>query len=156
MVIQTPSPSRRRSASFRTRDSNAAWAAAQGLLPITEGFTAPGFVPAQLVGGVTYSVHSPQERQLTVPRSDVGRELFVEHTGTRTHRQASPTRQQQPDLHSVRCTTHILRIYTDSCIVRLAGTTAYTRRYRNATRHAPVSESTYAICEGHCRSRHSC
>ena len=43
---QTPSPSQHRSSYFRTRDSNAACAAAEGLLPIHEGFTAPGYVPA--------------------------------------------------------------------------------------------------------------
>jgi hypothetical protein len=42
MAVQSPSPSRRRPAPFRTQDSNAAWAAAEGLLPIAEGFTAPG------------------------------------------------------------------------------------------------------------------
>ena len=104
MVVQSPSPSRQRSASFRTRDSNAAWAAAQGLLPITETYKASGFVPATIVGGVTYSVHSPPKRQLTVPRSDVGRQLFGEYIGTRTQSQASPARQQphQPAMHSVR------------------------------------------------------
>ena len=125
MVVQTPS--RHCSASFRTRDSNAAWAAAQGLLPITETFMAPGYVPAPVVGGVTYSIHSPHKRQLTVPRSDVGRQLFGEHIGTRTQRQATPARQHehQPDMHGVRFITP-LHAYTDLCIVRSAGATAYT------------------------------
>ena len=61
--IQTPSPSQRHMATFRTRDSNAAWMAAEGLLPIAEGLNAPGFVPAQVVGGITYNIHSPQARQ---------------------------------------------------------------------------------------------
>ena len=105
MVIQTPS--QRRSASFRTRDSNAAWAAAQGLLPITETFMAPGYVPAPVVGGVTYSIHSPQKRQLTIPRSNVGRQLFGEHIGTCMQRQATPARQHQhqPVMHGVRSIT---------------------------------------------------
>ena len=59
MADLTPSLSRRRPHVFRTQDSNAAWAAAQGLLPIGEGFTAPGYVPAHLVGGIRYSVRSP-------------------------------------------------------------------------------------------------
>lgn len=46
MFAQTPSPSRGRSASFRTQDSNAARAAAGGLLLIPERFTALGYVPA--------------------------------------------------------------------------------------------------------------
>jgi hypothetical protein len=78
MVIHTPSP-RRRSTSFRTQDGNAAWAAAEGLLPITEGFTAPGYVPAQVVGGITYSVHSPRRHQLAASRPDVGRQLFRDY-----------------------------------------------------------------------------
>lgn len=50
--------------------------AAEGLLPITEDFNAPGFVPAHVVGGVTYHVHSPQARhtiQPIVPLSSIGR-----------------------------------------------------------------------------------
>lgn len=91
-----PSPSRRRSASFRTRDGDAAWAAADGFLPITEGFTAPGYVPAQVVGGITYKVHSPrtsQPTQPTVPLLTVGRQLFAEHSGIADTR--TPIEQQQ-------------------------------------------------------------
>lgn len=45
MFAQTPSPSRGRSASFRTQDSNAARAAG-GLFLIPERFTALGYVLA--------------------------------------------------------------------------------------------------------------
>ena len=41
-AAQTPSPLRRRSHSFRTQDGDAAWAVAQGLQPIREGFSMPG------------------------------------------------------------------------------------------------------------------
>ena len=83
MHIQTPSPRR---PPFRTQDSNVAWAAAEGLLPIPEGFTAPGYVPANVVGGITYMVCSPQPlspqtfRPSVRPLS-VGRQLFAEFTG---------------------------------------------------------------------------
>lgn len=72
--VDTPSPTRHRPPSLRTRDSNTAWAAAEGLLPIGGNFAAPGFVPAQLVGGVTYTVCSPHARS-----PSVGRRLFSEY-----------------------------------------------------------------------------
>jgi hypothetical protein len=83
MDVQTPSPRR---LPFRTQDSNAAWAAAEGLLPIPEGFTAPGYVPAHVVGGITYTVRSPQTlsprtRQPSARPASVGRQLFAEFTG---------------------------------------------------------------------------
>jgi hypothetical protein len=82
---QTPSPSHRRPQIFRTQDGNAAWAAAEGLFPIREGFSAPGYVPAHLVGGVRYAVRSPmalspQNLQSNVQRASVGRQLFAEYT----------------------------------------------------------------------------
>ncbi|KAF8810200.1 hypothetical protein BYT27DRAFT_7092855 [Phlegmacium glaucopus] len=61
--IHTPSPARRLSTSFHTRDSNAAWAAAEGLLPICDAFKAPGYVPAHIVGGISYNVHSPRSER---------------------------------------------------------------------------------------------
>ena len=83
MDVQTPSPRR---PPFRTQDSNAAWAAAEGLFPIPEGFTAPGYVPANVVGGVTYTVRSPQGlsprmHRLSAQPVSVGRQLFAEFTG---------------------------------------------------------------------------
>jgi hypothetical protein len=89
--MQTPSPSRRRSASFRTWDVNAAWAAVEDLFPITEGFTAPAYVPAQVVGGITYKVRSPTNRanQPTAPLLSVGRQLFTEHKYAYTHAAAA-------------------------------------------------------------------
>jgi hypothetical protein len=60
MVIQTPSPPRRQPQYFCTNNGNTAWATAQGLHPIQEGFSAPGYVPAQLVGGISYTVRSLQ------------------------------------------------------------------------------------------------
>ena len=87
VAINTPSPSRRRPQPFRTQDSNAAWAAAEGLFPVQEGFTAPGYVPAQIVGGVSYTVRSPRvcsprSQQPAAQRASVGRQLFAEYAGT--------------------------------------------------------------------------
>jgi hypothetical protein len=109
--IQTPSPSQRRPQYFRTQDGNAAWAAAEGLLPIHEGFTAPGYVPAQIVGGVTYTVRSPQARspqthQPIAQRASVGSQLFGstwrEHTRHFQQRSAAQgvTLQQLPTSQS--------------------------------------------------------
>jgi hypothetical protein len=78
-VVNTPSPSRRHPQSFRTQDGDAAWAAAEGLLPIDRDFHAPGFVPAQLVGGVTYTVRSPRISPPAVQRTSSGRRLFAEY-----------------------------------------------------------------------------
>lgn len=76
----TPSPFRRAQSHFRTQDGMAAWAVAEGMRPIGEDFRAPGFVPAPLVGGVTYTVRSPQGRSPTLPqRSYSGRRLFPDH-----------------------------------------------------------------------------
>jgi hypothetical protein len=85
MMVQTPSPARRSPHTFRTRDSNAAWAAAEGLLPIREGFSAPGFAPSHLVGGMSYVVRSPKAPSPRTHRpapqqTRVGRQLFAPHT----------------------------------------------------------------------------
>jgi hypothetical protein len=72
----TPSPGRRQPASLRTRDGNAAWAAAEGLLPVGEGFQAPGYVP---VGGVLYTVRSPRAQIPASHGSKRGRQLFAEY-----------------------------------------------------------------------------
>ena len=77
MDIQTPSPHR---LPFRTQNSDVDWAAAEGLLPIPEGFMAPGYVPAHVVGGVTYTVRSPQTRRPSVQPASLGRQLFTEYT----------------------------------------------------------------------------
>jgi hypothetical protein len=77
MDIQTPSP---RCLPFRTQNSDVAWAAAEGLLLIPEGFTAPGYVPAHVVGGVTYTVRSPQARRPSVQPASMGRQLCTEYT----------------------------------------------------------------------------
>lgn len=74
MVVLTPSPARRRSAFFRTRDGNAAWAAAEGLLPVPDNFTAPGYRPTQVVGRITYRVHSPSSRCSGSQGLDVARQ----------------------------------------------------------------------------------
>ena len=93
-IIHTPPSSRRSPRLFRTRDSTTAWVVAEGLRPIGEGFTAPGYVPAQLVGGVSYTVGSPQGRSPPVAQQAYsGRRLFSEY-GDR--QQQAPIRSLQP------------------------------------------------------------
>lgn len=84
-VTHTPSPPHRHSASFQTQDSAAAWAAAEGLRPITENFTALGYVPAHIVVGISYTVRSPQAYQPAAQPASVGRLSAVCHTGPDKH-----------------------------------------------------------------------
>ena len=108
MVVQSPSPSQRCSQSMRTRDSTAAWATADGMLPIHDGFRAPGYVPAPVVGGITYTVQSTPERSPHAYRpitqsASVGRRLFSEYGDPQ--RQGSP---QEPDLQQQSASPGIL------------------------------------------------
>lgn len=73
----TPSPARRHSNTLCMHDANKAWLAAEGLVPVTDNFHTPGFVPAQLVGGITYKVHSPRSQCLGI--ASASRKLFGEH-----------------------------------------------------------------------------
>ena len=103
VAIQTPSPSRRRPQPFRTQDSNTAWAAAEGLLPIREGFTAPGYAPAHIVGGITYTVRSPHARspqthQPVAQQASVGRQLFAEYAGNQGNIPQQHPAAKGPDL----------------------------------------------------------
>ena len=118
-VAQTPSPSRRRSASLRTQNSNAAWAAAEGLLPIPEGFRASGYVPAPVVGGITYRVRSPQA--VTVParrsasqQASLGRQLFTEYADEGMHgsnlQQPQGSSQQAPFFTQPVAHLHVQRV----------------------------------------------
>ena len=130
MVLQTPSPARRRPQSFRTQDSNAAWAAAEGLLPVHDRFDAPGYVPAQLVGGIKYTVRSPsgqvpQTRQPIIHHTSVGRQLFAEYTGANvrndnlqqrspieesiSQQQMAPHVQQHTSSHRQQTNPHVQR-----------------------------------------------
>ena len=66
--------------SFHTQDGDAAWAVAQRLQPIQEGFLVPGYVPSRLVGGVTYVAHSPWEHSPATHQpvtASMGRQLFL-------------------------------------------------------------------------------
>jgi len=40
-----------------------------------------GYTTAQVVGGITYKVHSPQSRQLAGCGLSLGQRLFAEYTG---------------------------------------------------------------------------
>ncbi|KAF8812633.1 hypothetical protein BYT27DRAFT_6403981 [Phlegmacium glaucopus] len=79
--MHTPSPGRK-TTSLRTRDANAAWAAAEGLLPISEAFRTPGYVPAHIVGGITYDVRSSQPEHPGPASPTFARQLFAEHPGS--------------------------------------------------------------------------
>jgi hypothetical protein len=124
MVVQTPSPPRRRTPSFRTHDGNAAWAAAQGLLPVREDFVAPGYAPAHLVGGIRYTVHSPQAQLPRPPRPITGRasvanDLHGEHSGVGLRQQPwssqAPTLQQQVSSRDVRLCKSFIYAHMLTC-----------------------------------------
>ncbi|WP_242641612.1 hypothetical protein [Candidatus Ichthyocystis sparus] len=55
-AIPTPSPTMKNLTSLHTHDGNTAWAAAEGLTPISNEFLAPGFVHVLPISRVTYSV----------------------------------------------------------------------------------------------------
>ena len=76
------SPRRQPSATLLMRDSNMAQAAMEGLIPISEGFQAPGYAP---VGGVTYQVCSPRMGRPDSGKAGTsgsmrGRQLLSEYT----------------------------------------------------------------------------
>jgi len=57
-----------------------AWAAAEGLHPIPEGFAVAGYNTAQVIGGITYEVLSPHSCYLSSSAAITGRQLFMEYT----------------------------------------------------------------------------
>ena len=59
----TRSPPQMRALTHRTRKANTAWLMAEGLIPIGDRFQPAGFVPAQVVGGVTFNIKSPKSRR---------------------------------------------------------------------------------------------
>ncbi|KAF8234993.1 hypothetical protein L208DRAFT_1393186 [Tricholoma matsutake] len=77
--VHIPSPARKRSDTFYTWDADKAWLAAESLVPLADNFCAPGFVSAQVVGGITYKVHSPESRHIGMTKLSAGRRLFNEH-----------------------------------------------------------------------------
>ncbi|KAF8811064.1 hypothetical protein BYT27DRAFT_7253194 [Phlegmacium glaucopus] len=79
--MHTPSPGRK-TTSLCTRDANAAWAAAEGLLPISEAFRTPGYAPAHIVGGITYDVCSSRSAHPGPASPAFARQLFAEHHGS--------------------------------------------------------------------------
>ncbi|KAF8804842.1 hypothetical protein BYT27DRAFT_7105965 [Phlegmacium glaucopus] len=119
--VHTPSPGRRRSLSLRTRDSHAAWAAAEGLLPIPDAFQTPGYVPAHIVGGITYDVRAPR---LQHPRP-AGPEVRPDHpfTGPPRHPSERPQRERSlapaiaaiPTSHA-RSIAASVRFFTSLCV----------------------------------------
>lgn len=62
-------------------DVNTAWAVAEGLIPIPEGFAAPGYVP-EIVGGMSFEIHTPASQGWSTGGSGMGRRLFSEYTHT--------------------------------------------------------------------------
>lgn len=93
---------------YRTRDLNAAWLAAQGLVPPGDGYRPAGYTPPQIVGGITYKVHSPKAHQAGAEGSSSGRKLFAEYLGDTQHMlHASPhdtVARIQPGQHSPQIT----------------------------------------------------
>ncbi|KAF8801181.1 hypothetical protein BYT27DRAFT_7310713 [Phlegmacium glaucopus] len=79
--MHTPSPGRK-TTSLRTQDANAAWAAAEGLLPISGAFRMPGYAPAHIVGGITYSVCSSHTEHPGPASPAFASQLSVEHPGS--------------------------------------------------------------------------
>jgi hypothetical protein len=73
-------PSKRHSSPIHTRDSDAAWKAAEGLIPISDTFNAPGFVPSQVVGGISYKILPSQMRHSDGRVSTLGKKLFSQYT----------------------------------------------------------------------------
>ena len=57
-----------------------AWAAAEGLLLIPEGFAVAGYNMAQVVGSITYEALSPCLHNLSSSAAIAGRQLFMEYT----------------------------------------------------------------------------
>ncbi|KAF8229606.1 hypothetical protein L208DRAFT_1401928, partial [Tricholoma matsutake] len=75
------SPEKHQSDTYYTCDPNAAWLAAEGLMPLADSFRAAGFVPAQIGGGVSYKVHSPKSQHASAEALSLGKKLFVEYMG---------------------------------------------------------------------------
>jgi hypothetical protein len=80
-----------------TRDGNVAWAAMEGLLPIGEGFQAPGYAP---VGGVSYRFQSPRLGKQSSRGSAKGRQLFAEYASMAEPGPLDQVRQAGPQIAS--------------------------------------------------------
>lgn len=83
MITHFP-PARNHSDTFHTCNADKAWLAAEGLVPVADDFLAPGFISAQLVGGIIYKVHSMKSQHLGMGKLSAGRKLFDEH-GSAVH-----------------------------------------------------------------------
>jgi hypothetical protein len=88
-VTHAPSPTSSQSCGYRTSNVNVAWAAADGLIPIPEGFAAPGYVPA-IVGGISFEVRTPSSQRRSTQGSSIGRRLFSEYTQTEQSEEHGP------------------------------------------------------------------
>lgn len=77
--VHTPSPAGQQSGSYRTCNGNEAWAVAEGLILISEGFNAPGYAPV-LVGGISFEVCLPRLQHQSTEGSNMGRRLSGEHS----------------------------------------------------------------------------
>ncbi|KAF8810610.1 hypothetical protein BYT27DRAFT_7209305 [Phlegmacium glaucopus] len=88
----TPSPGQSRSLSLRTRDSHAAWAAAEGLLPIPDAFKTPGYVPTHIVGGITYDIRAPRPQQPKPAGPDIMPDHLFTPSGSSRHPSERPQR----------------------------------------------------------------
>ena len=110
------SPFNQRSPVLRTRDGDAAWAAAEGLISIPEGLNAEGSASAPVIGGITYLVRSPGSSRSR--HSGPSRRLFEDYTsvvqtGPQASAQAVPQLTTHSDTRGVGLPPHLeLHIYS--------------------------------------------
>ncbi|KAF8810248.1 hypothetical protein BYT27DRAFT_6495396 [Phlegmacium glaucopus] len=79
--VTSPLQGRRPSTSHRARDSNTAWAAAAGLLPISDAFRTPGYALAHVVGRIA-NAFSPHSERLRPAGPCDTRQLLANHPRT--------------------------------------------------------------------------
>lgn len=115
-----PSPQRHPSTPEHSHDSNKVRTDMEGLIPVGEGFKAPGYVP---VGNIAYKIHSPRLEGLYGGKSDSvvstrGRSLFVEHTSmVEVGPHDPPVVSYHPALHVIMQNVHI-----HSCVLIITHT----------------------------------
>ncbi|KAF8232116.1 hypothetical protein L208DRAFT_1397856 [Tricholoma matsutake] len=123
--VHTPSPARKHSDTFDTRDANKAWLAAEGLVPVADNFHAPGFLFNEHISTVCKPpgtfLYAPQQRPHSPPNSP-----FKQHhsplINAPFHTQAGPQMATQAHAQSHLVHNAFDSIFTalDTHIVRIA------------------------------------